>query len=89
MFKKIDYPAACEMQTVIRFLDAKNMKPAEIRQLCDVYEEHAMSSSIVQRWVRPSIEGPENVHDDPRSSRPSVENEDLVRAVEKKIRENR
>ena len=29
------------------------------------------------------------MHDDPRSGRPSVVNEDLVRAVEEKIRENR
>jgi hypothetical protein len=42
MFKKIENPAACEMRSVIRFLNAKNMKPAEIhRQLCDVYGEHA------------------------------------------------
>jgi hypothetical protein len=34
-------------------------------------------------------EGRENVHDDPRSDRPSVVNEDLVRAVEEKIQENR
>ena len=34
-------------------------------------------------------EGHENVHDDPRSGRPSVVNEDLVRAVEENIRENR
>ena len=29
------------------------------------------------------------MHDDPRSGRPSVVNEDLVRADEEKIRENR
>jgi hypothetical protein len=29
------------------------------------------------------------MHDDPRSGRPSVVNEDLVRAVEEKIQENR
>ena len=53
MFKKIENPAACEMRSVIRFLNAKNMTPAEIhRQLCDVYGEHAMSSSMVRRWVR-------------------------------------
>ena len=34
-------------------------------------------------------EGRENVHDDSRSGRPSVVSEDLVRAVEVKIRENR
>ena len=67
MFKKREPPAACEMRSVIRFLNAKNMKPAEICQLCDVYGEHAMSSSVVRRWVRLFNEGRENVHDDPRS----------------------
>jgi len=89
MFKKIENPAACEMRSVICFLNAKNMTPAEIRQLCDVYGEHAMSSSVVRRWVRLFNEGRENVHDDPPSSRPSVVNEDLVHAVEEKFRENR
>jgi len=37
------------MRSVIRFLNAKDMKPAEIhRELCDVYGEHAMSSSMVR-----------------------------------------
>jgi len=78
------------MWSVIRFLNAKNMKLAEIyHQLCDMYGEHAMSSSTVRRWVRLFNEGHENVHDDSRSGRPSVVNEDLVHAVEEKIRENR
>jgi len=90
MFKKIEIHFTCEMQPVIRFLNAKNMTPAEIhRQLCDMYEEHAMSSSLVRRWVRLFNEGRENVRDDRRSSRLSVVNEDLVRVVEEKIRENR
>jgi len=90
MFKKIENPAACEMRPVIRFLNAKNVTPGEIHtQLCDVYGEHAMSGSMVRRWVRLVKEGRENVHDDPRSGRPSVVNEDLVRTFEGKIRENR
>jgi len=90
MFKKIDNPAVCEMRSVIPCLNAKNMTPAEIhRQLCDVYGEHAMSSSVVRRWVRLFNEGRENMHDDPRSGRASVVIEDLVRAVEEKIGENR
>jgi len=72
MFKKIENPTACEMRSVIRFLNAKNM-----------------SSSMVWRWVQLFIEGRKYVHDDPRSGRPSLVNEDLVRAVEGKIRENR
>jgi len=39
--------------------------------------------------VRLFNERRENVHDDPRSGRPSVVNEDLVRAVEEKIWDNR
>ena len=90
MFKKTEYPAAREMRSVIRFLNAKNMTPGEIhRQLCDMFGEHAMSGSVVRRWVRLFNEGRENVHGDPRSGRPSVVNGDLLRAVEGKIRENR
>jgi len=90
MFKKIDNPVECEMRSIIRFINAKNMTLAEIhRQLCDVYGVHAMSSSVVRRWVRLFNEGRENVHDDPRSGRPSAANEDLVRAFEEKMRENR
>ena len=52
MCKKVENPTTCEMWSVIRFLNAKNMKPAEICQLFDVYGEHAMSSSVVWKWVR-------------------------------------
>ena len=61
------------MRSVIRFLNSKNTKPAEIdRRLCNVYVEYAMSSSVLRRWVRLFNEGRENVRDDPRSGRPSV-----------------
>ena len=69
------------MWSVICFLNVKNMTPAEIhRQLCDVCGEHAMSSSVVRRWVWLF-----NV----QSGWPSVVNEDLVCAVEGKIREKK
>ena len=67
MFKKTENSAACEMRSVICFLNVKNMKPADIHRFCDVYGEHAMSSSMVRRWVRLFNESHENVHDDPRS----------------------
>jgi transposase len=66
------------------------MKLADIhRQLCEVYGEHAMSDSVVRRWVRHFDERCENVHDYPRSGRASEVNEDLVRVVEEKIQENK
>lgn len=90
MSKKIETPATCEIRSVIRFLNARGTKPVEIyRQICDVYGEEAMSDSMVRRWVRLFNEGRKNVHDDERSGRPSLVNDDMVRAVEEKIKENR
>jgi hypothetical protein len=90
MFKKIEKPAACEMLSLIRLLNARNMKLGDIHcLLCEVYREHAMSDSMERRWMRHFIEERENVHDDPRSGRPPGDNEDLVRAVEEMIQENR
>jgi hypothetical protein len=58
---------ACEMRSLTCFLNAKNMKLADIHQLCEVYGEHAVSDSMVWRWVKHFNEEHENVRDDPRS----------------------
>jgi len=90
MAKCIDNPADCEIRAVIRFLQAKNIQPADIhRQVCEVYGEGAMSDSMVRRWCRQFESGRDNVHDDKCSSRPSVVTPDLVQQIEVKIRENR
>jgi hypothetical protein len=61
------------MRSVVRVSNARNKKPADIhRQLCEMYGEHAMSDSMVRRWVRNLNEGRQNMHDDPRSGRPCV-----------------
>jgi oligoribonuclease (3'-5' exoribonuclease) len=90
MFKVIERPADCEIRSVICFLNARNVKPADIhRQICEVYSESAMSDGMVRRWVRQFNEGRENVHDEALSGRPSVVNDDLVRAVDSKVHEDR
>jgi len=38
-----------------------------------------MSDGMVRKWVRMFNEGRENVHDEARSGRPSLVNDDLVR----------
>jgi len=54
--------------------------PSEIHhQICQLYGDNAMSDGIVRKWVRMFSEGPENVHDEPGSRRPSLVNDDLVR----------
>jgi len=90
MATRIENPTHCEIRAVIRFLQAKNIQPADIhRQVCQVYGEGAMSDSMVRRWCRQFESGRDNLHDDKPSGRPSVVTPDLVQQIEVKIRENR
>jgi transposase len=83
---EIENPASCEIQSVIKFSNAKNFRPAEIyRQVCG---EHAMSDGMVRRWCKMFSEGRMNVHDDDRSGRPSSVTADLLDQVNEKIQEN-
>jgi hypothetical protein len=46
---KVENPASCEIRSAIKFLNAKNISPAEIyRQVCEVYEQNAMSDGRVR-----------------------------------------
>jgi len=52
MDKQIENPATCESRSVIRFLNVRNTKPADIhRRIFGVYGENAMSDSMVGRWA--------------------------------------
>jgi len=48
-----------------------------------------MSDGMVRKWVRMFNEGRENVHDEARSGRPSLVNDDLVRKVKERVRDDR
>ena len=73
MFKMIERPVDCEIRSLIRFWNARSVKLADIhRQICEVYGENAMSDGMVRKCVRKFNEGCDNVHDEPRSGRPSV-----------------
>ncbi|GBN00570.1 hypothetical protein AVEN_171351-1 [Araneus ventricosus] len=90
MSKTIADPVDCEVRSVIWFLIAKKVKPAEIhRQLVEIYGENVMTDGMVRKWVRQFNDGRTNVHDEARSGRPSVVNDGLVAKVNEKIRENR
>ena len=62
MSKTIEGATDCEIRSVIRFLNARNVLPSEIHhQICQVYGDNAMSDGMVRKWVRMFIEGRENV----------------------------
>ena len=86
MFKTIEGAADCEIRSVIRFLNARNVLPSVIHhQICKVYGDNAMSDGMVRKWVRMFNEGRQNVHDGARSGRPSLVNADLVRILWKEV----
>ncbi|GBM42436.1 hypothetical protein AVEN_138781-1 [Araneus ventricosus] len=90
MLKTIVDSADCEVRSVIRFLNAKKVKPSEIhRQLVEIYGENIMIDGMGRKWVRQFNDGRTNVHNETRSGRPSVVNDGLVAKVNEKIRENR
>jgi len=79
MFTTIEAAADCEIRSVIRFLNARNVLPSGIHhQICQVYGDNAMSDGMVKKWVRMFNEGRENVHDEARGGCPSLVNDDLV-----------
>jgi hypothetical protein len=50
---KIENSGSCEIRPGIKFLNIKNIRPAEIfREVCEVYRENAMSDGMVRRWCR-------------------------------------
>ncbi|GBM27915.1 hypothetical protein AVEN_59772-1 [Araneus ventricosus] len=90
MLQSLENPADCEIRSDIRFLNAKDVKAAEIhREISEVYEENIMSEGMVRKWVRAFEDGRTNAHDEERSERLSEITEDLVRKVDGKVRKNR
>ena len=74
----------------MRFLNAANVLSSEIHhQICQVYGDNAMSDGMVRKQVRLFIEGRENVHDEARSGGSSLVNDDLVRKVNERVRDDR
>jgi len=57
-------------------------------QICQVYGDNAMSDGMVWKWVRMFNEGRENAHGEARNGRPSLVNDDLVRKVNERVRDD-
>jgi len=90
MFKTTEGATDCEIRSVIRFLNARNVLPSEIHhQICQVFGDNAMSDGMFRKRVRTFNEGRENVHDEARSGRPPLVNDDLVRKVNERVRDDR
>jgi len=71
-------------------MNARNELPSEIHhEICQVYGDNAMSDGMVRKWVRMFNGGREDVHDEVRSGRPCLVNDDLLRKVNERVRDDR
>ena len=90
MFKIIEGAADCEIRSVIRLLNTRNVLPSEIHhQICQVYGGKVMSDGMIRKWVQMFNKGQENVHHEVRSGHPSLVNDDLVRKFNERVRDDR
>jgi hypothetical protein len=68
----IQSPVKCEVRSVIRFLNAKRERQAEIhKQVVAVYG-NVRNRQNVTKWCRELCEGRTDVHDEQSSVRPSL-----------------
>jgi len=73
-------PARCKVRAVIRFLNAKGVKPFEIhRPLTEVYGESCIDVKNVHKWCREFTAGRTEIHDEERSGRPSISDKTVTK----------
>ena len=89
MAAPIPSPAKGEVRSVIRFLNAKGERPAEIHKQIVAVCGNVMYRQSVMKWCREFSDGRTDVHDEQRSCRPSLNSDDLLQETEGEIRVNR
>jgi hypothetical protein len=81
--------AKCEVRYVIRFLNAKCERPAEIHKHIFAVYGNVMNRENMTKWYREFSEGRTDVNDEQRSGRPSLISDDFLQEIEGEIRANR
>ena len=72
MAAPIQSPAKCEVRSVIRFLNAKGERPAEIHKQIVAVCGNVMNRQNVSKWCREFSEGRTDIHDVQRSGTQSL-----------------
>jgi transposase len=89
MSAPIQSPAKCDVRSVVRFLNAKRERPAEIHKQTVTVCGDVMNRQNVTKWCREFSEGRTDVHDEQRSGRPSLISDVLLQKMEGELRANR
>jgi hypothetical protein len=81
MAAPIHSPAKCEVRSVIRFLNAKGERPAEIHKQTLAVYGNVMNRQNVTKRCRELCEGRTAVHEQ-RSGRPALISDDFLQETE-------
>ena len=88
MATTIEIPFNCEIQSVIRFLQAEGYSAAEIHQrLCNVYGDNVLSDGSIREWCQKFKEGRVDVHVEGGQGRKSMATDDVVERVDRMVQE--
>jgi hypothetical protein len=82
MAAPIESPAKCEVRSVVRFLNAKGKRPAEIHKQNVAVYGNVMNRQNVTKWCREFSEGRTDVHDEQRSGVSSSISDELLQAAD-------
>ena len=74
--------AKCEVRPVIRFLNAKGERPAEIHEQIVAVYGNVMNRQNVTKWCREFSEGRTDVHKEQRSGRPTLISDEAGQAAD-------
>jgi hypothetical protein len=74
----IQSPAKCEVHSIIRFLNAKGERPAEIHKHTVAVYGDIMNRQNMMKWCHEFSEGRSDVRNEQRSSGPSLISDDLL-----------
>jgi hypothetical protein len=89
MAAPIQSPAKSEVRSIIRFLNAKCERPAEIhKQIVAIYGNVMNRQNVTKRYHEFSEERTD-VHDEQRNCNPSLISDDILQQIEGEIRANR
>jgi hypothetical protein len=81
-------PAKYEVRSVIRLPNAKEARAEIHRQIVSAYGD-VINRQNVAKWCHELNAGRTDVHDEQRTGRPSLANDDLVQKVDKNICDDR
>ena len=88
MAAPVKSPTKCEVRSVIQFRNSKGERPEEINKQIVVVNGNVMNRQNVTKWCHEFSEGRTDVHDEQRSSRPSLIYDNLLQETEGEIHAN-